>query len=242
MNKPYIFVSDQNTNYANATSTVVVLPDIFGITEYATATAELFANRLEQPVYMLDYFYGVTQKPTILDPTNEAQAAQAFELMEHYTGEEFLKFFNGCVDDIKKGNSELQSVTVIGFCFAGRLAYLTSAQSMVHNIVSFYGGGAHKPSFVEGKSAVEFLIAQHRSDIRVLSFYGVQDESIPEADRNQTQELLKQAKLNYSHKEYEAGHAYFQPGRPNYNEAAANSSWQDLEDFLKQWALSNTYI
>lgn len=232
MNKPYIYESDQNRNYKDATSAIVVLPDIFGITDYAKSTAELFANRLELPVYMLDYFYESTSQPTILDPTDKAQAEQAFGLMEKYNGELFLKIFNQTIKDMKQAQPTLKSVLVIGFCFAGRLAYLTSANELVNDIVSFYGGGANKPGFVEGKTAIEFLIAQKRNDVKLLSFYGIQDESIPEDDRNQTRDSLIKAGVNYLQKEYDAGHAYFQPGRPNYNESAATSSWQDLEGFL----------
>lgn len=233
MNKPYIYETKQNSGYQNVTCAIVVLPDIFGITDYAKATADQFAKRLNQPVYMLDYFFEASGQPTVLDPTDEAQAEQAFDLMEKYNGELFLNIFNQAIEDIKTAQPNLESITVIGFCFAGRLAYVTSGNVLVHNIVSFYGGGANKPEFVNGKTAVEFLIAQQRNDIKVLSFYGTQDESIPEDDRNQTKDLLSGAGVNYVHKEYDAGHAYFQPGRPNYNEAAAKSSWQDLEGFLK---------
>lgn len=233
MNKPYIYESDQNKNYKEAASAILVLPDIFGITDYAKSTAELFANRLELPVYMLDYFYESTDQPTILDPTDQNQAEQAFGLMEKYNGELFLKIFNKSIEDIKQVQPTLKSVVVIGFCFAGRLAYLTAANDLVSKIVSFYGGGANKPDFVGGKTAVEFLIAQSRDNVKVLSFYGTEDESIPDSDRNQTQDLMTKAEVNYLHKEYGAGHAYFQPGRPNYNESAATSSWQVLEGFLK---------
>lgn len=65
-----------------------------------------------------------------------------------------------------------------------------------------------------------------------MSFYGTQDGSITQDDRNKTKEQFAKANIAYSAKEYEAGHAYFQPGRPNYDELATNNSWQDLEKFI----------
>ena len=235
MNKPYIYEPKQNADFNNALTALVVLPDIFGFTDYAKATADQFAKRLGQPVYMLDYFYEVTHKSTVLDPTDQNQMDQALNLMADFKGEQFLKIFNQALNDIKTTQPSLQNVTALGFCFAGRLVYLTAQAKVVDKIISFYGAGANNPNFVESGTAVEFLMSQNRPDIKVLSFYGVQDESIPEDDRNKTNDLLAQAGVDYTHKEYVAGHAYFQPGRPNYDESAAKGSWQVLEEFVK-WA------
>ncbi len=86
-----------------------------------------------------------------------------------------------------------------------------------------------------GKSPVESLIdARSGSAVKVLSFYGGQDESIPLEDRAKTKQLLESAKINYAEEVYEqAGHAYFNDSRAErYNADAAKESWEVIKDFI----------
>lgn len=214
----------------DARSAIIMLPDIYGATEYAQQTTRDFAAKFASPAYLLDYFYQLSKKPNAFTPE---QAEQAHTLMEQMKGEDFLAIFEQAVDLIANQNPVLTEIIVIGFCFAGRLAYLAGAEPKVNKIVSFYGAGAHRPDFVAGQTALEFLCAKRAAtDLSVLSFYGSQDDSIPESDRAKTSADLLTAKIAYTEKIYDAGHAYFQPGRPNYNESAASQSWQNLREFI----------
>ncbi len=208
------------------------MPDIFGITEYAKNTMEEFARVFKQPVYMFDYFYCLTAKATQFAPD---ESEQAFALMQKMRGEDFVVAFTEVVKAIRQDNSNIQNFVVIGFCFAGRLAYLAGLDKPVNKIVSFYGAGAHTPNYYQGQSPITALVNARQNDpeLTVLSFYGTQDESIPLEDRAKTQQELAEANIHYIAKEYDAGHAYFQLGRPNYNAEAAKASWQELTSFLK---------
>ena len=124
---------------------------------------------------------------------------------------------------------------VIGFCFGGRLAYLGGLDERVKKIVSFYGAGAHQPEFYATHTPIEALCDARNNDssLEVLSFYGNQDASIPSVDREKTSEALVAAHIHYQARGVDAGHAYFQQGRPNYNQAAAHQSQIVLSEFLK---------
>lgn len=231
MNSPIIYQADLNNKLTGNSMAIIVMPDIFGITDYAMATMQEFAKVLQKPVYMFDYFYTLTGATNKFSPD---ETDEAVSLMQKMRGEDFVPAFNKAVDAIRQENPSIKQICVIGFCFAGCLAYLTGTEQAVTKIVSFYGAGAHTPDYYQAQTPIEVLVNARKNDptLKVLSFYGTQDESIPEEDRDKTKQELKSANVSYLAKEYSAGHAYFQPGRPNYNESAASSSWQDLKDFL----------
>lgn len=224
-----IFSPNQNSPQA-----MVVLPDIWSQTPYSNDTATQFANKFGMPVYLLDYFFELTGKSNNFNP--QADQSLATGLMAKMTGEDFVDIFNKALTDIKSAQPRLEAIAVVGFCFGGRLAYLSGLSSEVKKIISFYGAGANSSNYYEGKTPIDALCEIRHADegLNVLSFYGSKDGSIPEADRQLTAQSFKNAGISYTEKVYDAGHAYFQPGRPDmYVEAAANSSWADLDSFIK---------
>ena len=229
--KDYLFASESDSNAKRA---IVVLPDIWGQTDYSFLTLKQLTEKFQCPCYMLDYFYEITNKPSKFNP--ETDEATAVGLMNTMRGEDFNKIFSTAINDIKSAQPHLKDLIVIGFCFGGRLAYLSGLEKSVTKIISFYGAGAHTEDYFKGQTPIEALCSGRNADkqLSVLSYYGNQDSSIPLEDRSKTKAELKKAGINYLAQEYEAGHAYFQPGRPNYNEAAAIDSWQVLEKFINE--------
>lgn len=55
---------------------------------------------------------------------------------------------------------------------------------------------------------------------------------ILEGDRAKIREEFEEAKIDYTAKEYDANHAYFQRRRPSCNQLASERSWTDLEQFI----------
>lgn len=213
---------------------VLLIPDIWGLTNYNQETAQNFANKYQRPCYILDYFYQLTGKQSRFDQSSDGTIAVG--LMNEMTGEDFVAIFNKAISEIKANQANLKSISVVGFCFGGRLAYLTGLEKMVDKIVSFYGAGAVKPDFYQGKSAIKTLCAARAGDknLKVLGFYGTNDDSIPGPDRRTVQAVFQNNHIAYEHHEYRAGHAYFQPGRESYDEVAAQQSGEVLDTFLTQ--------
>ena len=227
------FLKVTNSSLA-ATRAIIMLPDIWGQTDYATTTAQALSQRYQQPCYVLDYFYQLTGQANNFNP--QADQATASGLMAKMTGQDFVNIFSKAQEEISSSQTQLESICVIGFCFGGRLAYLSGLNSKVKKIVSFYGAGGHTPSYYQDKTPIEALCEVRKEDesLAVLSFYGDKDSSIPEADRQLTSQAFKNARINYTEKVYDAGHAYFQSGRVEmYNKAAANASWADLATFIR---------
>lgn len=230
MNKPYLYA---NTKH-EAAKAVIVLPEIFGITDFIKSVTDRFAQEFGVPAFALDHFYSVTGKAEVFDYYGDY--TRNMEIMNSMKGEDFYKLFTQALDDIQAEYPNLKEFVVVGFCFGGRLAYLAGVDPRVSKAISFYGGQPHLPNYFEGKSPVEALAdARRGGELQVLSFYGGQDESIPSEDRAKTKQQLNQAHINYIEQVYEdAGHAYFNDSRPErYIAEAANQSWEVVKSFLQ---------
>lgn len=229
MNQSYIYSDNAHIGYR----AVVVLPEIFGITDFIKRTTDRFAEEFDLPAYALDHFYSVTGRCEVLD--YNTGMARGVEVMQQMTGDGFYEFFANALDEIQAEQPSITEFIVVGFCFGGRLAYLAGMDGRVNKVVSFYGGQPHLPNYYDGNSPVEALIsAKGGSGLQVLSFYGGQDESILAEDRAKTKQLLGAAGIGYTEKVYgQAGHAYFNDSRPErYSAKAAEGSWVDIKKFI----------
>ena len=228
MNKSYIYTNSSN----KSNKAVIVLPEIFGITDFIKRTTDRFAEEFELPAFAIDHFYAVTGKVEIIE---YADMQHGSAIKDRMTGDGFYEFFTKALDEIQAEYRNIKEFVVVGFCFGGRLAYLAGMDGRVNKVVSFYGGQPHLPNYYDGNSPVEALIsAKGGSGLQVLSFYGGQDESIPAEDRAKTKQLLGAAGIGYTEKVYgQAGHAYFNDSRPErYSAKAAEGSWVDIKKFI----------
>lgn len=232
MTKPYLYTNTAHYTQ-QSTKAVIVLPEIFGITDFIKGVTDRFAEEFSLPAFALDHFYSVTGVAEVFDYYGDY--SRNMEIMNSMKGEGFYKLFQQALSDIQAEYPTVTEFIVAGFCFGGRLAYLAGMDARVSKVVSFYGGEPHVPNYFDGKSPVEALVdAREGSRLNVLAFYGGQDESIPADDRTKTKELLELAKIDYTEKVYEhAGHAYFNDSRPErYNAEAAKESWNVVKDFI----------
>lgn len=233
MNQQYLYTSNHYTGSSD--TAVIVLPEIFGLTGFITSTADRFADEFQMPAYALDFFYQLTGKPNKFDYESDMQ--KGVELMQQMRGEDFLQIFNDAVNNIMSDHPEVKNFIVCGFCFGGRLAYLTGLNENVKSIISFYGAGANGPDYIQGRSCIESLASERTNDssLRILSLYGGTDESIPTEDRAKTKSLLEEASINYKEIVYpDAGHAFFNNQRADrYSSEASSAAWDEIRSFLQ---------
>ena len=224
----YIYESTKNDELESSEA-IVVLPDIYGQTEYSKRTVEEFAENFRRPVFLLDYFSLDTGEANNLDPDGQEKARA---LMASFDPHKFVTFFEKALEEIESKYSQINKFSVVGFCFGGRVAYVAGGSEKVSKIISFYGGGANTPSYIDGQTPIEYLITKRGQDIKVTSFFGINDPSIPEEDRNKVKETFTKASVDFHLYEYDAGHAYFQEGRKNFNETASKASWEVLKQIF----------
>ena len=228
-NNPYLFIEGDPTMASKA---IIMLPDIFSFNHGNLETLEMFARELNLPVYGLDYFYEITDQNNQLE---YFMGSEAVQLMQKMTGENFVNIFNRAIEAILNSNPNILEFAVIGFCFGGRLSYLSGLNERVTKIISFYGSKMHEPAFCQTKSAISTLCTARNSDknLKVLALFGQNDVSITDIDLELSVESFKDASILYKQVVYpDTGHAFFAKTRPMYNENAYNQALEEIKNFL----------
>ncbi len=205
---------------------IAVLPEIFGVNGFVSGMVEKLGSAHGVPAFAIDSFFPVTGERKVYDYVVDREAAHS--VMGSVTNEVFNIYFKSELDRIQAEHSNVTKFAVVGFCFGGRLAYLTGLDPRVQKIVSFYGGRA---------SECVGLLAQARanSDLKVLAFFGSKDESIPPTDRAKTKTQFEAAHIAYEEVVYaDAGHAFMNHERADrYHEASAKDSLVRTSFFLE---------
>lgn len=233
MKVKYIYKSDFSVDSDTA---VIVLPEIFGITDFVKTTADKFAKEFRVPSYALDFFYQITGENEVYD--YEKDRSKAHDLMDQMTGEDFVNIFEQAVDHIIADQPGVKKFVVCGFCFGGRLAYMSAIEERVKKIISFYGAGANTANYYSDNSPVELLCGNRASDesLSVLSLYGADDDSISNDDRDLTKKLLSESNISYLEVVYpNTGHAFFNDTRESmYNAESAQKAWHEVTKFVQE--------
>jgi len=220
-------------NPESSKTSVIVLPEIFGMNGFIKATTDRFAEELGYKAFALDHFYPVTGVSRVYDYGNHEEPMKA---MQQVTGDKFVEQFTTVLDEIQKANPDVSEFVVCGFCFGGRLSFLTGVDKRVQRIMSFYGSNAQTTDFYQGESVVQALCDARSGDesLKVIAVYGETDPTLPEEARAQTKQQIKAAGINFEEKVYSAGHAFMNFERDNMHSAeASRQAWSDVTAFLK---------
>ena len=119
---------------------------------------------------------------------------------------------------------------MVGFCFGGRVTFLTALRRAIGASVGFYGGGivtARAPQFPALAGDAESLQTPW------LGLFGDQDASIPVDDVEQLRAALKTARVDTQIVRYaEAGHGFHCDQRPDYRADDAADAWRRCLDWF----------
>jgi carboxymethylenebutenolidase len=114
-------------------------------------------------------------------------------------------------------------IGVVGFCFGGRVSFLTATHRSIGAAVGFYGGGIVTARFPQFPALVDRAATM---DTPWLGLFGDRDESIPVEDVEQLRGALKDAPVPAEVVRYpDAEHGFHCDERPSYNATAATDAW-----------------
>src|SRR5690349_13843802 len=115
----------------------------------------------------------------------------------------------------------------MGFCVGGLLTWLTGLRTPdLAAIVPWYGAG-----FDPTEAEIAGLQAP------VLDFYGKKDQSIPQAQVEKIERMLKAAHKEAEVRVYpDAGHAFLNPAHGMGHDSSARDAWDRAVRFLKDHA------
>jgi carboxymethylenebutenolidase len=142
------------------------------------------------------------------------------------TDERILADVDAAVAHLREQGFADSGIGIVGFCFGGRVTFLTAARRSLGAAVTFYGGA------IVSKSPLPFepLIDEAKS-LRTpwLGIFGDQDKGIPVADVEALRAEIDAANpVPHDILRYDADHGFHCDGRPAvYNEAAAKEGWRN---------------
>ena len=190
---------------------IVMLHEIYGVTDWVTETADMFAAQ-GYLVAAPDLFWRL--EPNFnADHQDSAQCDQGLR----YRG---MIDHNRAVDDIAAVIATLKDrpdcngkVGVTGFCMGGTLTYLAAARLPIDAAVIYYGTEVHKFLKEAGNIACPTMV--HAGD---------RDDHVP-MELFETIRAALGPNPNISFHLYEAGHAFSNDHRPEiYDRTASNAA------------------
>jgi len=124
-------------------------------------------------------------------------------------------------------------VGVVGYCFGGRLSYLSAATfpDRVGAASIYYGGGIVQPPGADGRPSGPITRA---GNIRcpVIGFFGDQDQAITETAVSALDDALRVDHQIYYYQGTQ--HGFFCDDRPTYHPQMAQDAWVRTLDFFSR--------
>lgn len=187
---------------------VVILQEIFGVTDQLKGVAERYAK--------LGYDVAI---PALFD-RHEKDAVIPFDqgmrgrdMMQASNLDETMADAAAAVAALKVSGSK---VGVIGFCWGGGLAIRAAQKLDVDAAVAFYG--TRLPQYLDSPLKAP-----------LLAHFGATDDHVPPEMLKEAQAYLPEMEVHI----YEAGHAFANDARPAaYNKEAAEVAHDRTRDFL----------
>lgn len=187
---------------------IVMLHEIFGVTDWITETADLFAEH-GYCVAAPDMFWRL--EPGFVgdhnDPAQTEKGRRFKQEIDH----------GKAMDDIAAVIARLKSmpecngkIGVTGFCTGGTLTYLAAARLGIDAAAAYYGTQIHE--FLDEGGAIGCPTVFHMGD---------RDDRVPEGLADMVREAVASVSDVALHV-YEAGHAFANTHRPDYYDEAAS--------------------
>ena len=204
---------------------VLVLPEWWGLTEYARMRAKMLAEMGYLAMAVDLYGDGAIAK----DPGEAQSAAGPF-----YGNPQMAKqrIDAAMQKALSLPQADTSKKAVIGYCFGGSMALNYGKMGApVLGVVSFHGG-------LEGVPPQKNTLASY------LICHGAADNFVPDAQVKAFRRSMDSAGLNYTFKTYEgATHAFTNPDATpkgekfnmpiRYSAAADTASWNDMKEFFR---------
>jgi carboxymethylenebutenolidase len=123
------------------------------------------------------------------------------------------------------------STGIVGFCFGGRVTFLTSLRRRLGAAIGFYGGGIVTPRFPQFPPLVDETASLQTP---WLGLFGAEDASIPLADLDVLRTTLdEKASVDAEVVVYDgAGHGFFRDIGHDYHPDAAADAWKRTTAWL----------
>jgi carboxymethylenebutenolidase len=204
---------------------VVVAQEIFGVNSHIQSVTSRFASY--GYVALAPTFYH-RQGPMIVALNEEREETPAHSQLCKDSG--LLADVQAAVEFLKTlPYVRKDQIGIVGFCFGGRVAYLSATKmKSFRAVVDYYGGGC----LHDREDAPDTISGTTFINAPLLGIFGEEDQSpSPEDVKTIEAELTRCNKIYEFHPYPGAGHGFFNAERDVHNADAAKDAW--LDRYLK---------
>lgn len=206
---------------------VLIIPGIFGVTEYMReSAAQLAQNGFAALAVNL-----FSRNPEL---GNVQDIGQLRPIVDKIPDRQLLQDIQAGIDYLKAQSFvKAGGVGVTGFCMGGRYTLMIAALSKDVKAASPYYGFLSQPMATELRPSAPMDVVK---DIKVpvQGHYGATDMGIPVAEVQKFEATLKAQGTPAEFFVYPAGHAFHDYSRPSYNAEAAKQAWSRTIAFFKK--------
>ena len=210
---------------------VIVVSEIFGVHEYIADTTRRFAKL--GYLAIAPEFFTRAGDPNSFGTVAEIQS----NIVAKTPDPQVLGDLKAAIAWAGKNGGDLKKVAVTGFCWGGRITWLSATMPEVKAGVAWYGRLVGDKTTNNPKQPVEIA-----ADLKapVLGLYGSADTGIPVDTVDQMKAALAKASSNPSAKASkfeiypEAPHAFHADYRATYREGPAKDAWAKCLAWFKQ--------
>jgi carboxymethylenebutenolidase len=210
---------------------VIVVSEIFGVHEYIADTTRRFAKL--GYLAIAPEFFTRAGDPNSFGTVAEIQS----NIVAKTPDPQVLGDLKAAIAWAGKNGGDLKKVAVTGFCWGGRITWLSATMPEVKAGVAWYGRLVGDKTANNPKQPVE-IAAELKAP--VLGLYGSADTGIPVDTVDQMKAALVKASSNPSAKASkfeiypEAPHAFHADYRATYREGPAKDAWAKCLAWFKQ--------
>ncbi len=137
---------------------------------------------------------------------------------------------DAALDHLRGAGWRDEQIGIVGFCFGGRVVYLTALRRALGGAAAFYGGGvvtAQRPQFPA------LIDETNKLQTPLLFQSGTLDPQIPPEDNRTIKEALEAAPVDGDAVLYEgADHGFFCDRRTEYNADVSAVAWPRALEWL----------
>ena len=210
---------------------VIVVSEIFGVHEYIADTTRRFAKL--GYLAIAPEFFTRAGDPNSFGTVAEIQS----NIVAKTPDPQVLGDLKAAIAWAGKNGGDLKKVAVTGFCWGGRITWLSATMPEVKAGVAWYGRLVGDKTTNNPKQPVEIA-----ADLKapVLGLYGSADTGIPLDTVEQMKAALSKASSNPAAKAskfeiyLEAPHAFHADYRATYREGPAKDAWAKCLAWFKQ--------
>jgi len=203
---------------AEARGAVIVIQEAFGVNDHIQDVARRFAA---------EGYHAVA--PALFHRAGGGEApyddfSKVMPLFEGVTDDGVLMDVDATIEHLHHAGFADSQIGIVGFCFGGRVTFLTASRRALGAGVGFYGGGITEANVLSPTALME-----EAGTIQTpwLGLFGDLDAMIPIEGVEQLRTELQAAPVATDVVRYaDAGHGFHCDARDSYHEESAKDGWQ----------------